>query len=219
VRDHDSGGQRELPRLMLISDVGRVGQDRFLRVLDESWSAGLRMLQVREPGSSAEDMRALIEVILLGAPDDAIVLVNRRIDVAIEFRLGGVHIGGGDPSKVREARALLSQGSLVGYSAHQRGEIDRAHLEGGDYVTYSPIFGALSKRHPLPPVGAEGLREVCEEAKTPVFALGGVTPRHVHSVRAAGAHGVAVIGAILDADDPRGCVREFLSEWAASEME
>ena len=200
---------------MLISDATRVGHERFLDLLESAWEAGLPMLQIREPALPTETLRILVEAIVEAAPSNRHILISRRTELARELQLDGVHLGGGAPSRIATARAELPEGCLVGYSAHGLDELGPASSFGGDYVTYSPIFGALSKRHPLPAVGTDGLRAACDTSELPVYALGGVTPDRVSEVKATGAVGVAVIGAVVDAADPGERGREFLSRWSS----
>lgn len=197
---------------MLISDARRVGVPRFLDVLREAWSAGLPLLQIREP-----EMESAIEPILsLERPAGTRVLVNRRTDLCVRYSLDGVHVGGGEPIRVKEARGLLGD-KLVGYSAHREEEILEAAKYGADYVTCSPVFGALSKRHSLPALGEDGLRRLCAMSPLPVYALGAMTPERTPAVKRAGAVGVAAIGSIVDAPRPAEVVREFLEAWGTCE--
>ena len=198
----------DLPPLMLISDAGRVGMERFLEVLAEAWSAGLLLLQVRE----REMETALPRILSSERPATSKILVNRRADLCVRYSLDGVHVGGGDPARVKEARTVVGE-SLIGYSAHREEEVFQAAELGADYVTYSPVFGSLSKQHPLAPVGEEGLRRICGVSPVPVFALGAVTPERTRAVKRAGASGVAVIGSIVDAAEPARAVRAFLAAW------
>lgn len=203
---------RDLPPLMLISYAHRVGMPRFLEVLAEAWSAGLSLLQVREPDAEA----ALDRILSLERPAGAKVLINRRADLCERYSLDGVHVGGGEPSRVTDARKIVGD-RLVGYSAHGEDEVFEAARCGADYVTYSPVFGALSKEHPLPALGEEGLRKMCAVSPVPVVALGAVTPERAPAVKRAGAAGMAVIGSIVDADRPDEVVRAFLSTWASAD--
>ena len=175
------------------------------------------MVQVREPSWDEDGVRDLIlrvrQAISESGQEAVRVLVNRRPALAAELRLDGVHVGGGRPSDVVLARSRVPSGSLVGYSAHSIPEIIEASRFGADYVTYSPIFGAISKDHPLPAVGVDGLREACRISPVPVLALGGVTPDRAAEVRRAGAAGAAMIGAILDAADPGEATARFLEAW------
>ncbi|MFG3713325.1 thiamine phosphate synthase [Micromonospora sp. NPDC047730] len=90
---------------------------------------------------------------------------------------------------------------LVGRSCHSRPELARLTTE--DYATLSPVFSSRTKPGYGPPLRPDGLRELIEASPVPVLALGGVeTPEHLHACIAAGAAGVAVVGAIMRADDP-----------------
>ena len=200
--------QRDLPPLMLISDAQRVGMERFLEVLAAAWGAGLPLLQVRE----REPEPALREILDLERPPGSKILINRRADLCVRYTLDGVHVGGGEPAEVQEVRKVVGD-RLLGYSAHREEEVFQAAQYGADYVSYSPVFGALSKQHPLAPVGEEGLRRLCAVSPIPVYALGAVTPERAAAVKRAGACGVAVIGAIVDAADPAQAVRDFLVAW------
>jgi thiamine-phosphate pyrophosphorylase len=206
-----------LPPLFLISDVERLGEARFLHVLEEAIRSGLGMVQLREPSWGEDRVRALVaSVRALLARENLrrpLLLVNRRPALALELALDGIHVGGGDPSEVARCRSVAGEELLVGYSAHSLREIGEAERAGADYVTYSPIFGAISKRHVLPAVGLEGLKEACVAATIPVFALGGITPQHALALRDAGAAGAAMMGSILDAPEPVEAVREFLRLW------
>lgn len=203
----------ELLPLMAISDAQRIGRERFLAALGAVWGAGLPMLQIREPGLDLDELREFTKAVLSCTPPGRLVLINRRPELTVELELAGVHIGGGDLQSVYEAREVVGSDRLVGYSAHRESELSLAAAAGADYVTFSPIFGALSKKHPLPSVGVGPLRKICARSPLSVYALGGVTPDHMEQLRAAGVAGVATIGAIWDSDQPAEQVGEFLRRW------
>jgi thiamine monophosphate synthase len=100
---------------------------------------------------------------------------------------------------------------VVGRSCHDAAELARAHEEGCDYVTVSPLHLTASKPGYGPPLGASGLAALVAALPGPgaplVLALGGVRPSDVAACRAAGAHGVAVMGALMR--DP-GLVGSYL---------
>jgi thiamine-phosphate pyrophosphorylase len=212
---------------MLISDVQRVGEERFLSVLDRAIPAGLRLLQVREPGWSDQRLGHLVarvrERVLDSASDaarDLLLVLNRRPGQAVEFALeldmDGVHLGGGSPERVSAVRAALGPEQMVGYSAHDIAELLEAAEAGATYASYSPVLGAISKQHPLPAVGFEGLELACRRTSLPVYALGGLTPGHAGRLRRSGAAGAAMIGSLLDVADAGVGVRAFLLGWEAA---
>jgi thiamine-phosphate pyrophosphorylase len=60
-------------------------------------------------------------------------------------------------------------------------------------------------------VGLRALADACNRSVIPVFAIGGITGARVRDVRRAGAHGVAVIGAIVAREDAAEATRELLT--------
>ena len=98
------------------------------------------------------------------------------------------------------ARALLGPDTLIGKSVHTAA--GAALAAGADYILAGHVYPSASKpgRSPL---GVAGFAAIVAAAPCPVLAIGGVTPERVQEVVQAGAHGVAVIGAIAEADDPR----------------
>lgn len=112
---------------------------------------------------------------------------------------------------VSVARRLLGPQRLVGVSAHSLEEVRRADGDGADYVVLGPIFDTPSKREFGRPLGLDVLETACRASRIPVFAIGGITAARAQDARRAGAHGVAVIGAILTRDDLIAATSELLA--------
>lgn len=129
------------------------------------------------------------------------VLINRRVDVAWVLPAEGVHLGF-DAMPAAAARELLGAAALIGMATHGSAEAIAAAALGLDYVQLAPIHPPLSKAVRQAPLGAHALRRAARDAP-PILAQGGITPENAGEAIAAGAAGVAVTGAILDARDPR----------------
>ncbi len=177
-------------------------------------SAGVDAIQVREKGRPADELLAhVLAAVGSGCP---CVLVNDRVDVALAAKAAGVHL----PARslpVAAARRLLPRaaGWLVGRSVHGVQEAQQAARDGADYVTFGHVFQTGSKPG-LPPQGVTTLRQVVEAATVPVLAIGGVTPENVDTLLETGCAGVAVIRAVLAAEDPGGAVAALRRAMAAS---
>lgn len=105
---------------------------------------------------------------------------------------------------------VFSGPGFHGRSCHDEAEVRRAVAAGAAYATVSPAAPSDSKPGYGPPLGAPGVNRLAASAGSmPVFALGGVGPANARSFRDAGAYGVAVMGALMRADDP-GVVTEGL---------
>src|SRR5262249_28395574 len=129
---------------------------------------------------------------------------NDRIDVALAVGADGVHLGG-TSVPVAVARTLVGPGGLIGVSTHAAAELRT--LLGADLAFFGPVYSTPGQT----PVGLGALRAAVGAATVPVLAIGGVTAQAVAPVRATGAHGVAVIRAILSAPDPAAATRELLA--------
>jgi thiamine-phosphate pyrophosphorylase len=93
-------------------------------------------------------------------------------------------------------------------SVHDRGQITGG---GIDYYIWSPVFPTQSKPG-LPGTGLPALKQARKAAKkTPVLALGGITPENVAACLEMGVHGVAVLSGIMDADNPTLATTSYLS--------
>jgi thiamine-phosphate pyrophosphorylase len=163
-------------------------------------------LQLREKDL---DGRALYELaVVLRAictRHGARLLVNDRLDVALAADADGVHLSGGSFT-VADARRLLGPSRLVGVSTHSAAEAAAAAAAGADFAVFGPVWQPLSKAAYGPARGGKELAAACRAAAgMPVFALGGVTAERVVELDAP--VGVAVIGAILGADDPPAAAR------------
>jgi thiamine-phosphate pyrophosphorylase len=170
--------------------------------------AGRLALHLRGPGTGGARLYELARQLRdSAAAAGATLLANDRIDVALAAHLDGVHL--------RErslapgiARRLLPPGRLVGLSVH--GEA-AAHAAGADvdYLVVGTVF-ATPSHHDRTPGGVELVERASAAARGPVLAIGGITPDRVERVRAAGAHGVAVLGGVWRAADPAEAVAGYL---------
>jgi thiamine-phosphate pyrophosphorylase len=200
-----------VPRFLLVSDRGRMGPDPIASVLTLA-RAGLPAFQWREkdlPPASSYDFLCRLAVLLHAAGAFSTqVLVNDRIDIAASLRLG-VHLPE-DGLPTRVARSILGSDTLIGRSAHSADAAVRAQEDGADYITFGPIFETESKKAYGPPQGLELLEGIASTVRgMPVLAIGGITVERTQACLKAGAHGVAVIGAIWDAPDPVAAWRGF----------
>ncbi len=144
----------------------------------------------------------------IAAPHGARVLMSGDVEAAIEAGAAGVHLPrDGDPGA---ARARLGPAALIGLSAHDLGEAERAAAAGADYATLSPIFASPSKPGYGPSLGLEVLSAAAAAVGLPVLALGGVTAARARGCLAAGAAGVAVMGEVMRAEDPAAALRAFV---------
>lgn len=171
-------------------------------VVADALRGGLRAVQLREKDLTAGQLFELaVELRRLTREYGAKLLINDRIDVALAVAADGVHLGKAS-LPVPEARRILGSTLLIGYSAHGAEEAVQAQRDGADFVTLGPVYHTPSKALYGEPLGPGALAEAVRVVNIPVFALGGVTHISAAEVLSAGAHGIALISAVMAAPDP-----------------
>jgi thiazole tautomerase (transcriptional regulator TenI) len=197
--------------LMLVTDRkrSRLPLPKLVRLAVEG---GVNGVQVREKDLLLPDLLEITSQIVEAAAGRAWVVVNGSLDVAKELRIG-IHLPE-DGTTVDEARAILGESAIIGRSVHSR-EAAVASREA-DYLVAGHVFATKSKpgRNPM----TMGQFEAISKAvKCPVFAIGGITADSIPSTMMFGAKGVAVVGAIAEAEDPKKVasdIRHRLDDWA-----
>ncbi|MDE1902952.1 MAG: thiamine phosphate synthase [Alphaproteobacteria bacterium] len=189
------------PPLLVISDR-KVARRPLAEIAEACFAGGCRWLSLREKDLPHDERVALLRALVaLGDKYGARVTVHEDVAAAKAAGAGGVHLpAGGSPAA---ARQVLGAAALIGLSAHDYADIVHAETEGADYVTLSPIFATASKPSYGPALGVDELADLAAKSLIPVVALGGVDAAAVGSCLAAGAAGVAVMGAVMTAADPR----------------
>lgn len=199
------------PRLHAVTDDRILRRPDFTRIAQEVLRAGgpQLALHVRGPGAPGREIYERARELEPAAEQSgATLLANDRVDVSLVLGLEGVHLGGRSLPP-REAREILGRGALVGSSVHGVGEARQADAGGADYLVVGTIYRSAS--HPeRSPAGLERLREIGDASGLPLLAIGGVSPERVDEVLEAGAHGVAALSGVWDADRPGRAVRSYL---------
>jgi thiamine-phosphate pyrophosphorylase len=152
---------------------------------------GATVVQLRLKGASTE------EVIATGAAFrelGATFVVNDDVQAAIALGADGVHLGRDDPG----AETAIAAGLMLGTSASSVGEAKAGEALGAAYIGAGPVWETPTKPNADPPIGLEGLAEICEAVTVPVIAIGGVDAGNAAECIAAGASGVAVVRAASD---------------------
>lgn len=154
------------------------------------------------------------DLIALLRPLGGALVVGGDVELAHETGARGVHLAGSAGRVgIRSAREKLGPAALIGISAHSVPEIGTAAEAGADYATLSPIFPSASKPGYGPALGPEALH-AASRFGLPVFALGGIDPGNARACREAGAAGVAVMGGLMRAADPRSETARYLAALA-----
>jgi thiamine-phosphate pyrophosphorylase len=198
-----------VPALWLITDR-KLATRPLLDVVEDCLGAGLRAVQLREKDLPVHDLMALAAPLRESTRrHGARLLLNDRLDTALAAEADGVQRTGAS-LPVATLRRLAPPPVLIGASVHSLDEAVGAEADGADFVVFGPVYDTASKRQYGAPQGLERLAQVTAAVRRPVIAVGGIDPGRTTEVLAAGASGVAAIGAFLTAERPGDVVKGFL---------
>jgi len=185
----------------LVTDRPLLGSRSLVEVVRAAVKGGVTLVQLREkdmPGG--EFLTIARELLAVTRPASVPLIINDRVDVALAADADGVHVGQEDiPAAI--VRGMIGPHKILGVTAHDGEELARAAADGADYVGTNAIFGTPTKADIRPPIGISGLTERYADAPVPVVAIGGVDHSNAAALIEAGAEGVAVVRAIMAADD------------------
>jgi thiamine-phosphate pyrophosphorylase len=195
--------------LYLVTDAQLAGGRSLRQIVAAAIYGGVTMVQYREKNASTRRMiEEALELCQLCCSYNVPFIVNDRLDVALAVGADGVHLGQDDmPAAV--ARKLIGPGKILGVSVENAAQAQAALADGADYVGASPIFATPTKADAPPPMGIAGLQELARGCTLPIVAIGGLNAANAAAVLRAGAAGLAVVSAIVSAEDTERAAREL----------
>lgn len=187
--------------------------DNLLAVAEAALQGGLDILQYREKAADdvvrlplAQQLRDLCHRY------GALFIINDRVDLALAVDADGVHLGQTD-LPIATARQLLGSHRIIGRSTTSPEEMESAIADGADYIGVGPVYATPTK----PDKAAAGLDYVgyaAAYATVPWFAIGGIDAENLNQVLDAGAERVAVVRAIMAAEQPTLITQYFVAQLA-----
>jgi thiamine-phosphate pyrophosphorylase len=190
-----------VPILCLVTDRSLCQPIPLEEIVHSVVECGVNMVQVREKDLPGGQLLALCKRIKAATNSKALLIVNERVDVALACGADGVQLGE-EALPVAEARRLVGDNMLIGRSVHSVEGAHEAQQAGADFLIVGTIFSTRS--HPDTPSAGVGLLEgVSKVTRMHFLAIGGIKKNNVSQVVCTGASGVAVISAILAAENPK----------------
>lgn len=186
-----------LPAIYPITDTCISGLSHLEQVRRLT-NGGATLIQIREKKVPVGDWISDADLALReGQAAGVRIIINDRVDVAMALGADGVHLGQDDLPPA-EARKLLGNDAIIGFSTHTIEQVETAISFPIDYLAFGPIFGTRTKNDADPIVGLELLRQACRQiGDLPLVAIGGIDAGNLAQVLAGGADSAAMIGYLL----------------------
>jgi thiamine-phosphate pyrophosphorylase len=185
--------------------------EQLLSIVEAALQGGLTLVQYRDKNADDTIRLARAEKLCqLCHKYGALFIMNDRADLAAAVNADGVHLGQQD-IPIALARQILGPQRLIGRSTTNPQEMQRALTEGADYIGVGPVYETPTKVGKAA-AGLEYVHYGAEHCPIPWFAIGGIALDNISDVVKAGAQQVAVVRAIMEANNPSQVTQNFLSQ-------
>ncbi len=163
---------------------------------------GVKIIQLRcKRGKDSDNIKFALKVRELCNNFDALFLINDRVDIALACRADGVHLGQ-DDMDIKSARRILGFSKIIGVSANNELDIQKAIQEGCDYLGIGPVFATKTKKEKVP-LGIETLKYLTKDITIPWFAIGGVKQENISLLKENNICKVAIISELINSKKPK----------------
>jgi thiamine-phosphate pyrophosphorylase len=178
---------------------------------------GCKWIQLRMKEATDEEIKTIAEELIpLCKEADAILVIDDRVELVKNLEVTGVHLGKKD-MPVAEARNLLEGGPIIGATANTAGDIFALKGIDVDYVGLGPFRHTTTKKNLSPILGLDGYRKIIKEVREagvelPIVAIGGITIDDIDDIMSTGVNGIAMSGAIINAENPTQYTKAVLEK-------
>ena len=192
------------------------------QLAEEACLAGIKWVQLRIKNKTTAFIKPIaLETLAICRKHGATFILNDHVLLAQEIGADGVHVGNED-MPVSEARKILGPQMIIGATANHFDHIKKHALAGADYIGLGPFRFTHTKDNLSPVLGFSAYAAIlkqCEENKLhiPVLAIGGIVPADLPELMCTGIAGVAVAGAINQAQNKKIIVQEFLAQLTSAQ--
>ena len=182
-------------------------------VAQQLCDGGSDLIQLRAKQSSPDDIRRMAEKIIpITKRANVGLVINDYPDIAREVGAELCHLGQEDffdagYKNVSEFK-IKNSALKIGLSTHSPVQAQRALQADPDYIAIGPVY-ATGTKPTAKPVTLEYVKWAAANVTVPWFAIGGINLENMEGVLAAGAKGICVVSAILNAPDVAKACREF----------
>ena len=191
---------RDMLKLYLVTDRQWLNGRKLTDDLEKAILGGVTIIQLREKNLTNEEFINIAkDVKKLCQKYDIPLIINDNLEVALAVDSDGIHIGQDDlPALI--VRKQIGTNKILGVSVHNLEEALQAKRDGADYVGVGAIFPTETKNDATN-ITLDKLQEICSNIDIPVVAIGGITIDNVSKLKNINIAGVAVVSAIMKAND------------------
>ena len=179
--------------------------------IEEAIKSGITMLQLREKNLSYDEFLSKAkEVKKITDKYNIPLIINDRVDIALEINANGVHLGQTD-GNVKYARDTAPKDFIIGVTAKTIEQAKDAERNGATYLGSGAVNGSKTKLD-AKKISIEELNDICSSVSIPVVAIGGITASNLDNLNGTKIKGIAVSNSIFDEEDVNFAVKALLDK-------
>jgi thiamine-phosphate pyrophosphorylase len=178
-------------------------------IVREAIAGGAEIIQLREKNWGKDKVKEeAVKLLKICKENNVLFIVNDYVDIALEIGADGIHLGQSD-IPIEKAREICGDKLIIGLSTHSVEQAIDADQEDVDYITIGPIYKTRAKDFTA---GVEIIKPVVDNVDKPVIAIGGINKENIDEVLKQGVKSIAVISAVVSADDARKAAEELVEK-------
>lgn len=195
--------------LYLVTDSRWTTKKSLIEQVRESLEAGVTFLQLREKEMTDKNELATLakEMKVMAEEYKVPFVINDYVQLASDIDADGVHIGQNDECIIH-ARGCIGEDKILGVSVQTVEQAKRAQSLGADYLGVGAMFPTGTKGD-ANEVRVETLRDIISAVSIPVVAIGGIGFGTIKGLESTELDGVAVVSAILAADNIKVATKDL----------
>lgn len=207
----DLGFHKENLMLYAITDRSWLNGQTLYSQVEQALQGGVTCLQLREKNLPRHDfLQEAKEIKKLCSHYHVPLIINDDVEIALEAKADGVHVGQQDMD-VPTVRKKLGSGKIIGVTAKTVEQAILAQRQGADYLGTGAVFGTSTKKDAVP-ISIRQLKEICEAVHIPVVAIGGITAENMSALAGSKISGIAVVSAIFAQADILKATKKLYSQ-------
>ena len=179
----------------------------YLQSAEMALQGGCKWIQLRMKDAPIDEVEAVaMKIIPQCKKHNAVFLIDDHVELCKKVNADGVHLGK-DDMHPQQAREILGENYIIGNTCNNFEDIAIQANLPIDYIGLGPFRFTSTKKKLAPVLGLDGYSMIMENCHKngidiPVVAIGGITKDDIIYILQTSVHGVALSGAVLQAENP-----------------
>ena len=202
---------------MLQFITNETSQTAIIAQVQAVLAGGCKWIQLRMKNASRDEIIETAKALKpICAEAEAILVIDDHVDIAKDLELDGVHLGKSGMN-VKEAREILGEKFIIGATANTLDDVMSFSPVDVDYIGLGPYKFTTTKANLSPIIELDSYANIVKVAanskrEIPIVAIGGIEHSDIERIMSTGVDGVAVSGALINADDTTAATKQMIDQ-------